>query len=79
MDGFLKHGLVSAAHHILRILQPFFAWLKRRDPALPSNLLADLKLPKEHPEQERLWEDVIAKFGLALQNCDYTQKWNVLF
>jgi len=81
-DGFLEKDLVSTAHHIKRILRPFFLWIRRRHPTLPLDLL-DFELPKVKPQQARLSDEEVPKFGKMLLeghgNYSYGLKWNVVF
>jgi len=68
----------STSVHIHRILRPFLPWARRRYPGIPADLL-DRPVAKETPSQDRLWREEIIRFGEALRECKYLQKWNVLF
>lgn len=87
-DNYIDDDLISTAHHIRRVVRPFFAWVRRRNPALPADLLVDLELPKEKPNQDYLRTEEIISFGRALRehgyrrngkDRDYIQKYNVAF
>ena len=71
-------GKVQTQHHLDRILKPFFRWCRRQWKGVDPDLF-DRKLPKCKPAQDRLKEAEIRLFGDALRNCDYKQKWNILF
>jgi len=71
---------VQTMHHIHRILKPFFQWCRRRDRDKKVDPdLFDHKLPKVKPAQDRLMEEEIRRFGKALRECNYVQKWNIRF